>query len=131
MQQHSDNVRTAFKYKLKPTPAQTQVLETVLHHCRTLYNAALEQRKTWWERGQGKSASYYQQKAEIPDLKAACLKYTEINAQVLQDVLLRLDRTFQAPCRCWRDARLSALSGPWALYEVHPSAGRRAWRRTP
>ena len=66
----------------------------VLWHCRTLYNAALEQRKTWWERGQGTSATYYHQKAELPDLKAACPEYAEINAQVLQDVLLRLERAF-------------------------------------
>jgi putative transposase len=33
---------------------------------------------------------------ELPDLKAACPEYAEINAQVLQDVLRRLDKTFQA-----------------------------------
>jgi putative transposase len=32
----------------------------------------------------------------LPDLKAACPEYAEINAQVLQDVLLRLERAFQA-----------------------------------
>ncbi|HEX6796835.1 MAG TPA: transposase, partial [Ktedonobacterales bacterium] len=92
----ADTIRKTFKYKLKPTPDQDRTLESVLWHCRTLYNTALEQRKTWWERGQGKSATYYQQKAELPDLKTACPDYSEINAQVLQDVLLRLDRTFQA-----------------------------------
>src|SRR5215831_10503740 len=92
-------VRTAFKCKLPPTPAQDQALETVLSRCRTLYNVALEQRTTWWERGQGKAATYYQQKAELPDLKAACPEYAEANAQVLQDVILRLDRAFQAFCR--------------------------------
>jgi putative transposase len=89
-------VRKTFKYKLKPTPEQDRALASVLWHCRVLYNVALEQRKTWWERGQGKSATYYQQKAELPALKAACLQYAGVNAQVLQDVLLRLDRTFQA-----------------------------------
>jgi putative transposase len=89
-------VRKTFKYKLKPTPDQGRALEAVVGHCHALYNTALEQRKTWWARGQGKSATYYQQKAELPDLKAACPDYAEINAQVLQDVLLRLDRTFQA-----------------------------------
>ena len=92
----SETVRKTFEYKLKPTLAQEQALETVLRRCRTLYNAALEQRKTWWERGQSQGATYYQQKGELPDLKAACPEYTEVNAQVVQDVLLRLDRTFQA-----------------------------------
>src|SRR5262245_61463315 len=79
-----------------PTPEQARTLETVVWRCRLLYNTALEQRKTWWARGQGKSATYYQQKAELPDLKAACPEYAEINAQVLQDVLLRVERTYQA-----------------------------------
>src|SRR5262249_42316392 len=73
-----------------------QVLETVLSRCRTLYNCALEQRKTWWERGQGKRATYYQQKAELPDLKAAHPEFTDVHSQVVQDVLLRVDRTYQA-----------------------------------
>jgi putative transposase len=89
-------VRKTFKYKLKPTPDQGRVLQSVLWHCRTLYNVAREPRKTWWERGQGQSATYSQQKAALPDLKAVCLEFAEVNAQVLQDVLLRLDRTFQA-----------------------------------
>jgi putative transposase len=85
-----------FKYRLLPTPAQAQALEIVLSRCRMLYNTALEQRKTWWQRGQGRSATYYQQAIELPDLKAAFPDYSEVNAQVLQDVLRRLDKTFQA-----------------------------------
>ena len=68
MDQQRDSVRKTFKYKLKPTPDQEQALHSVLWHCRALYNAGLEQRKTWWERGQGKSATYYEQTAELPDL---------------------------------------------------------------
>jgi putative transposase len=94
MEQQS--VRKTYQYRLTPTPAQEQALETVLHRCRTLYNTALEQRKTWWERGQGKNATYYQQKAELPDMKAACPEYAEVNAQVLQEVILRVERAFQA-----------------------------------
>jgi hypothetical protein len=52
MEHHS--VRKTFKYTLNPTPAQEQALELVLWRCRTLYNVALEQRKTWWKRGQVK-----------------------------------------------------------------------------
>ena len=89
-------VHKTYKYKLTPTPAQVLELELVLSRCRTLYNVALEQRTTWWQRSQGKSATYYQQAMELPDLKAACPEFAEINAQVLQDVLRRLDRAFQA-----------------------------------
>ncbi len=87
--------RKTFKYKLYPSPEQERVLDTVLWRCRVLYNTALEERKTAWERCRV-SVSYYQQKAELPDLKAACPEYAEVHSQVLQDVLLRLDRTFQA-----------------------------------
>jgi putative transposase len=90
------SVRKTYKYKLKPTPAQQRALETVLLRCRTLYNCALEQRKTWWGRGQGKSATYYQQAMELPDLKAAYLEHGGVHSQVLQDVLRRVDTTYQA-----------------------------------
>jgi putative transposase len=93
------SVRKTYKFRLHPTPAQTEALEVVLSRCRALYNVALAQRKTWWERGQcgqGKSATYYQQKAELPDLKAACPEFAEVNAQALQDVILRVERSFQA-----------------------------------
>ena len=107
MAEQTLQVRKTFTYKLTPTPEQDRGLESVLWHCRTLYHAGLEQRRTWWERGQGKRATYYQQKAELPDLKAACPEYAEINAQVLQDVLLRLDRAFQGFFR-----RLAADKAP-------------------
>ncbi|HEX3269273.1 MAG TPA: transposase [Ktedonobacterales bacterium] len=90
------SVRKTYKYRLDPTPEQEQALGVTLWGCRTLYNVALEQRKLWWERGQGVGASYYQQKAELPGLKAACPAFSEIHAHVLQDVILRLDRAFQA-----------------------------------
>jgi putative transposase len=56
----------------------------------------LDQRKRWWERGQGVGASSYQQQAELPGLKAACPEFGAIHAHVLQEVILRLDRAFQA-----------------------------------
>src|SRR5260370_2908433 len=93
---HTGTIRKTYKYKLQPTPAQAQALESALCRCRALYNAALEQRKARWGCGQGRSATYYQQQAELPDLKAACPEYAEINAQVLQDVILRVERTYQA-----------------------------------
>jgi putative transposase len=89
-------IRKTYKYKLLLTPEQEQALQTVLWRCRTLYNVALEQRRTWWGRGQGKAATYFQQKAELPDLKATCPEFSEVNAQVLQDVILRVERSFQA-----------------------------------
>ena len=88
------SVRKTYKYRLYPTPEQAQVLDTVLWRCRMLYNTALEERKTAWKRRQV-SITYYQQKAELPELKVACPELAEVNAQVLQDVILRVERTYQ------------------------------------
>jgi putative transposase len=96
--------RKAFKYRLCPTPDQARALETVLWRCRTLYNVALEERKTAWER-RGVSLTYYDQAGELPDLKAACPEYAGVHSQVVQDVLHRLDRAFQAFFRRVREGR--------------------------
>src|SRR5258708_14596046 len=44
-------VRKACKYTRRPTAEQEQVLDDTLRLCRALYNVALEQRRTWWDRG--------------------------------------------------------------------------------
>src|SRR5215467_5395248 len=87
--------RKTVQYKLQPTPEQERALEDVLHRCRTLYNRALEQPITWWRRGQGRSVSRYQQEAELKDLRAEFPEYAAVHSHVLQDVLARLDKTYQ------------------------------------
>ncbi len=88
-------VRKTYKEKLKPTPAQEHALEAVLWRCRALYNVALEQRITAWERCQV-SVTRYQQEAELKDIRAAFPEYAVIHSHVLQDVLARLDKAYQA-----------------------------------
>jgi len=88
-------VRKTYKYKLKPTPQQEQELGRVLDLCRWLYNTALEQRITAWQRCHV-SLSQYQQAAELKDIRAAMPEYAAIHSHVLQDVLARLDKTYQA-----------------------------------
>ncbi len=107
MDTHTSTIRKSVTYKLRPTPAHAHALEAVLWRCRVLDTCALEQRRTWWGRGQGKRASYSQQKAELPDLKAAFPDYVEVNAQVVPDVLLRVARAYQA---CFR--RVQAGESP-------------------
>jgi len=91
----SETVRKTYKYKLKPTPEQEQRLETVLWCCRVLYNTALEQRITAWQRCHV-SLSRYQQEAELKAMRAECPDYAAIHSHVLQEVLARLDKTYQA-----------------------------------
>jgi putative transposase len=87
--------RKTFKYKLQPTPAQERELERVLRLCRQLYNVALEQRITAWQRCHV-SISRFEQEAELKAIRAALPEYATIHSHVLQDVLARLDRTYQA-----------------------------------
>jgi putative transposase len=88
-------VRKTFKYKLQPTAEQERALDRVLWHCRTLYNVALEQRITAWESCHV-SVSRYQQEAELTSIRSEFPEYAAIHSHVLQDVLARLDRTYQA-----------------------------------
>ena len=88
-------VRKTFKYKLQPTTEQERALDRAVMLCRHVYNAALGERREAW-RMRGVSITYSQQKAELPDIKAAMPEYGEVHSQVLQDVVLRVDRAFQA-----------------------------------
>src|SRR6185312_4578264 len=91
----AESLRKTFKFKLKPTPEQERELARVLWHCRRLYNAALEQRITMWKQ-RGVTRSQYEQEAELKDLRAAMAEYAAIHSHVLQDVLARLNKTYQA-----------------------------------
>ncbi|HLZ20745.1 MAG TPA: transposase, partial [Ktedonobacterales bacterium] len=90
-----ETVRKTYQEKLQPTPAQERELERVLWRCRTLYNTALEQRITLWKQ-RGVSLSRYQQEAELKTLRADLPEYGALHSHVLQDVLARLEKTYQA-----------------------------------
>ena len=87
--------RKTLKYKLQPTPAQAAQLGATLRVCRDLYNAALQERRDAWKMCHV-SVNYYQQKAELPEIRAYRADCAAIHSQVLQDVVLRVHRTFQA-----------------------------------
>jgi putative transposase len=91
----TQGIRKTYKYKLKPTPQQERSLERILMLCRHVYNAAVGERREAWQKC-GVSVGYYQQKAELPGIKEALPEYGEVNSQVLQDVVLRVERAFQA-----------------------------------
>src|SRR5258708_5633556 len=88
-------VRKTFKYKLQPTAEQEGTLAFVLRRCRELYNAALEEHREAW-RMCAVSITAAGQSAQLPEIKQARPEYQDIYSQVLQDVLTRLDRAFQA-----------------------------------
>lgn len=88
-------IRCTYKYRLYPTHEQVEQLTWTLDRCRELYNAALQERRDAY-RMAGKSLSYYDQQAELPAVKVARPEYWQIANCVLQDVVRRLDRAFQA-----------------------------------
>jgi putative transposase len=90
-----ETVRKTYKEKLRPTPAQERVLDEVLWRCRTLYNVALEQRITAWQRCRI-SVSRFEQEAELKAIRAEMPEYAAIHSHILQDMLARLDKTYQA-----------------------------------
>ena len=97
-------IRKTYKYKLKPTPTQERVLGHTLMLCRHVYNAAIGERREAWRKC-SVTITYYQQQAELPGIKEALPEYGEVNAQVLQDVVLRVDRAFQAFFRRLREGQ--------------------------
>jgi putative transposase len=99
-----EGLRKTFKYKLKPTSEQERQLEDVVCRCRRLYNTALEQRITLW-RQRGVSHTRYEQEAELKDLRAAMPEYAAMHSHILQDVLARLDKSYQAFFRRVRDGQ--------------------------
>src|SRR5215472_890109 len=80
---------------LQPTAEQEQAHERVLLRCRRLATAGVEQRRTAWQRCRV-SLSRYEQEAELKAIRAALPAYATIHSPVLQDVLARLDTTYQA-----------------------------------
>jgi putative transposase len=87
--------RKTYKEKIRPTPAQERALDDVLWHCRDLYNAALDQRITAWQRCHV-SVSRFEQEVERKAIRAEFPEYASIHSHILQSVLARLDKTYQA-----------------------------------
>ena len=87
--------KQAYKFRLYPTRKQEALLTWTLDRCRELYNAALQERRDAY-RMAGKSITYYDQANQLPEIKAIRPEYQDIHSQVLQDVLRRAKKAFDA-----------------------------------
>jgi putative transposase len=85
----------AYKFRMSPNKKTVEQLEWMLERCRELYNAALQERRDAWKMSK-KSLSYYDQANQLPYIKESREEYQEIGSHVLQDVLKRVDKAFQA-----------------------------------
>lgn len=87
-------VRT-YKYKLKPSKTVIVKFEHCLSVCREVYNSGLQERRDAWQL-ERKSISFYDQSRQLPQIKKIREDVAEVQSQVLQNILRRLERTFQA-----------------------------------
>jgi len=88
-------VRKTFHYKLRPTPQPHRTWATVAWRCRARSNAGRQERAAAWEQCRV-SVTFAMQSAQLTAIKEVRPEYRELNAQVLQDVLHRLDKAFAA-----------------------------------
>jgi putative transposase len=85
----------AYKYKLKPSRRIVERFEQTLSICCELYNAALQERRDAW-RLERKSISQYDQEAQLKYIRQAREDVEGMYAQINQNVLARVDKTFKA-----------------------------------
>ncbi|HRH44051.1 MAG TPA: transposase [Pyrinomonadaceae bacterium] len=87
-------LKKTFKFRIYPSKAQTTQLELTLNLCRELYNSALQERRDAWRFNQINITNQDQEK-QLPEIKKIRTDLNEVYSQVLQEVLKRVDRSFQ------------------------------------
>jgi putative transposase len=112
----------AYKYRLYPNENQAEKLHWTLDRARELYNAAIQERRDAYEirikrhpnyhdeatrkqLTQEHALSYFQQATQLPAIKEVRPEYNDIHSQVLQDVLRRVDKAYQAFFRRVREGK--------------------------
>lgn len=88
-------MRRSFKYRIYPTKAQADKIGATLALCSELYNAALQERIEAYKLRRV-SLSAYEQMKELPEAKSVRDDLRQVYAQVLCNVLQRLDKAFKA-----------------------------------
>lgn len=91
-----------FRYRLYPTHAQRERLESTLETCRRFYNDCLSERRAAYEL-EGRTVGKVEQLRRVKVHKANNPFATGIHSHILQVVVSDLDKTFQAFFRRIRD----------------------------
>ena len=81
-------------FRLYPSKAQAQKLSYWRRLHKDLYNAALYNRKTQYQRF-GQSITYYDQQNSLPEFKKVWTEYKELGSQALQATLKRVELAFE------------------------------------
>ena len=86
-------MKRTYKFRVYPTTQQATTLTQWLTTCRIVYNNGLAERKDAWQTHQ-QAVTYYEQATQLKDAKKTNQFLKAVHSQVLQDVLRRLDKTF-------------------------------------
>ncbi len=78
-----------YKFRLYPTETQKSIMEETIETCRRLYNAMLADKIE-------NRSGFYEQKKMLVEMKRYDKHLRSVHSQVLQDVVLRLDKAYQA-----------------------------------
>jgi len=88
-------MKKTFKYRLFTNNSQETALDSMLNSARFLYNCALEQRILCYKQWR-KSINYYDQSNALKEIRSFDEGIANLNFSASQDILRRLDKSFQA-----------------------------------
>ena len=87
-------MQRTYRFRIYPSDEQEEELGQWLNVCRHLYNDSLAERKEAYERDKI-TINYYDQANALKAAKETDERLRAVHSQVLQDVLRRLDKSFQ------------------------------------
>ena len=87
-------MKKSYKFRLYPKRTEADIMQKVLNTCRRLYNNSLAKRKEAYTEHK-ENINYYDQAKALTIAKVNNPSLKEVHAQVLQDVLKRLDKAYQ------------------------------------
>jgi putative transposase len=108
-QNSNADMRTAYQYRLRLTKQQQSTIDLWMELCRRQYNYRLGERFNWWEQNRCDINScplichlpelkdrpnLYSQKRDLVNTKKLLNEYKEIPSHTLQDVIARVEKTF-------------------------------------
>lgn len=89
-------MRRSFKFQLRPTVHQAAALTAMLADHRTLYNAALQERRDAYRHRSKTTVRYGDQSAQLKDIRAEVPEQARWSFSSQQATLRRLDKAFAA-----------------------------------
>lgn len=108
-------MRTAYQYRLRLMTEQQATIDHWLELCRHQYNYRLAERFNWWEQNRcdvnacplvcylpelKDRPNLYSQKRDLVNSKKLFPEYKDIPSHTLQDVIARVDKTFERWLKC-------------------------------